>query len=122
MERSIEWYRAVLGFELRSHFHAPDRGLKVAFIRRGALEIELFEQEGSTPQRHAETVLSDSFQFQGYRHFAFLVEDVDATWAELEGSGQVMAVPPTTNESLGVRYCFIQDPDGILLEFLTPLG
>lgn len=122
METSINWYRDVLGFELRSQIHAPDRKLKVALIRRGDLEIELFEQEGSAPQRPAESILPESFQYQGYRHFAFLVEDVDATWAELEASGQRMAVRPTTNEGLGVRYCFIQDPDGILLEFLAPLG
>ncbi len=122
MDRSLAWYKDILGFEIRSQAHVPDRGLKIAFIRCGDLEIELFEREGSIAQRPAETNVLESFQYQGYRHFAFRVADVDATYADLEASGQTLAIPPTTNEALGVRYCFIQDPDGVLLEFLSPLN
>jgi catechol 2,3-dioxygenase-like lactoylglutathione lyase family enzyme len=121
MDASIAWYHDHFGFTVRSQTYIESEQLKIAYINNGEYEIELFEKadSDSTPV-HDQDVLH-SFSVQGLKHIAFAVEDLDATWAELERKELDLVIPPTINIDLGVRYCFIRDPDGVLLEFLTVL-
>jgi catechol 2,3-dioxygenase-like lactoylglutathione lyase family enzyme len=121
MDASIAWYHDHFGFTVRSQTYIESEQLKIAYINNGEYEIELFEKadSDSTPV-HDQDVLH-SFSVQGLKHIAFAVEDLDATWAELERKELDLVTPPTINTDLGVRYCFIRDPDGVLLEFLTAL-
>ena len=50
------------------------------------------------------------------------VDDVDALLAELNRRGVPKFVPLGTYPDAGVRLCFVQDNDGNLMEFVTPLS
>jgi methylmalonyl-CoA/ethylmalonyl-CoA epimerase len=119
MQRSLDWYRNILGFHLRASTSIEESDLKIAYISNGVFEIELFERRGSWRIPTRDTDVLESFTAQGYKHFAFEVKDVDATWSTLQSKDLDLVSEPTTNTDLGVRYCFIRDPDGILIEFLT---
>jgi catechol 2,3-dioxygenase-like lactoylglutathione lyase family enzyme len=119
MQRSLDWYKTHFGFQVRSSTHIPEADLRIAYITNGFFEIELFERKGSFRIPGRDTNVSDSFTAQGYKHFAFQVDDVDLTWQKLKAKELDLVSEPTTNTDLGVRYCFIRDPDGILIEFLT---
>lgn len=118
LDRSLDWYNMNFGFTERSRT-VLDSGLKIVYITNGLFEIEVFEQPNSAPIPTIDTEVGSSFAVQGYKHFAFEVDDVDAYWQTLVDKGLDQVSEPQTNEDLGVRYCFIRDPDGILLEFLT---
>ena len=120
MENSLAWYAEHLGFVKRSETYIAERELRIVYIARDGFEIELFEKVGSSPQRSEESD-PKNYSFQGYRHFSFLVDDVDATFADLKARGLDVVVEPGTNDDLGVRFCFIKDPDGVLIEFLRPV-
>ncbi len=56
-------------------------------------------------------------EYQGWRHVAFAVEDVDAAWARLKaggadvvGNGAINFVP------LGYRVAYARDPEGNFVE------
>lgn len=119
LEASIAWYGTHFGFQERSRFVTEDGNLKIAYISNGSFEIEVFEQKNSTETPKIDQEVGSSFSVRGYKHFAFQVDDVDAYWEHLSQNGHDLVTPPTTNADLGVRYCFIRDIDGILLEFLT---
>jgi catechol 2,3-dioxygenase-like lactoylglutathione lyase family enzyme len=118
LDRSLDWYGKNFGFVERSRT-VLESGLKIVYISNGTFEIEVFEQPNSQPLPGVDREVGTSFAVQGYKHFAFEVEDVDAYWADLVQKGLTQVSEPKTNDDLGVRYCFISDPDGILLEFLT---
>lgn len=120
LDRSLDWYGTNFGLKERSRT-VLDNGLKIVYITNGVFEIEVFEQPGSATIPTIDTEVGTSFAVQGYKHFAFEVDDVDAYWSELVAKGLDQVSEPKTNDDLGVRYCFIRDLDGILLEFLTPV-
>ena len=120
LDRSLDWYGKHFGFKERSRT-VLDSGLKIVYISNGWFEIEVFEQPDSQALPEVDREVGSSFAVQGYKHFAFEVEDVDAYWTQLVEKGLTQVAEPKTNEDLGVRYCFISDPDGILLEFLTTI-
>jgi methylmalonyl-CoA/ethylmalonyl-CoA epimerase len=121
MERSIAWYGEQFGFTVRSQTYVESAQLKIVYVTNGEYEIELFEKADSDGVPIHDQDVGHSFSVQGLKHIAFAVEDVDATWSELSRRELDLVTPPTTNSDLGVRYCFIRDPDGTLLEFLTVL-
>lgn len=118
LERSRAWYQEKLGFIERTRDYVAEFDLTIAYIARGSFEIELFQSGAFHELSSPEQSLMPSLTYQGIRHLAFSVDSCDAAWDEMEALGIERHVPPTTNEALGVRYCFAKDPDGILLEFL----
>lgn len=121
MDRSLQWYGKTMGFQKRSETYLEDSRMKIVYITNGEFEIELFEREGSDAVPAHDQDLGHSFSVQGYKHFAFEVGDVDQTWLQLLELGVEAVSEPATNQDLGVRYCFVRDPDGVLVEFLTPV-
>lgn len=122
LERSLEWYNTHLGFTVKSRTDLPEQDLVIVYMHRDGFELELFAKSSSQVQRSAERDVMDSFIYQGWRHFCFRVADVDAIWAECTSRGLDLALPPSENPIAQVKYCFVRDPDGILIEFLQPLA
>jgi glyoxylase I family protein len=122
LERSLAWYATHLGFQVKSRTDLPDEDLVIVYIERDGFELELFAKSNTELQRPAERDVMNSFQYQGWRHFCFRVGDVDAVWAECSARGLDLALPPSENPVAKVKYCFVRDPDGILIEFLQPLA
>lgn len=115
---TLAWYSEHLGFELRSETYVESVGLRIGYIAREGFEIEVFDQTQSASVPEVDRSVMESFKTQGYKHFAFWVQNCDEVWAEIEKRGLDLLTPPTTNTDLGVRYCFIRDLNGIQIEFL----
>lgn len=118
---AADWYQKVLGFVEKSSFQDPSSHLKIAYYHAQGFEIEFFVHPKTIAQGSERSQLGPSLKYQGLLHLAFEVEDVDATWDQLQALGIELESPPASNSDLGVRYCFVRDPDGNLIEFLTPL-
>lgn len=103
-----EFYTNTLGLPLVGGF----AGRNIIFIAAGDTTIELIERDEPL-----------ALARQGWVHFAFQVEDVDAVAAELKGKGIAFRVEPTDfpAENPAVRLAFFADPDGNELELVQPL-
>jgi catechol 2,3-dioxygenase-like lactoylglutathione lyase family enzyme len=75
-------------------------------------------QPGSKPASADARGVFSSFHQQGIPHFALGVASVDAAYAWALGEGLEVIMAPQVNETMGVKYCFIADPDGTQIEFL----
>ncbi len=130
LERAIEFYCAVLGYELfgQSSFSAEDAqfnqivGLEGAAARfcmlRGAnTYIEIFEYEDSTPKTSEMSVACE----EGIRHLAFVVDDVHALVELCERNGGARINDPVSVPG-GATAAYCRDPFGNLLEFVAPGG
>jgi catechol 2,3-dioxygenase-like lactoylglutathione lyase family enzyme len=100
-EKTGRFYIEVLGLEVLPR---PDFPFKGYWLRSGAQEIHLIEVK--------------DHRVPGGEHFAFGVEDIDATCRELEAHG-VKVSKPMDIPGAG-RQAFLRDPAGNLLELNQP--
>ena len=136
LERSIAFYRDILGLELVTQWESaqpylrtvvgyPDAELRIALLRlpRGATgrsghHIELLEYRAPRGTR------GDANTFNpGNAHVAFMVEDLDAAYAEMSAKGVRFKSAPvavTHGRNTGGKAVYFFDPDDITLEMIQP--
>ena len=130
LERSLGFYRDILGFELvfqwnpqaeyiRTITGYPEADIHAAILRLPGsdtfLEILEYRNVDKTP---VDTRTANP----GTAHIAFFTDDCDALYAELTAKGVRSVSPPVTptiGPNTGGRAVYMIDPDGIRVEFIT---
>ncbi|PPT92988.1 bleomycin resistance protein [Xanthomonas theicola] len=119
IEASTQWYVDNLGFERLYAYGWP--GVKAAFIGRGDLKIELFQNELATPMAAERRQAETNLRIGGINHFAIEVADLDATVAALREKGiDVVSPPREVPNSGGSRFAFVHDNEQMLIELFQP--
>jgi lactoylglutathione lyase len=130
LERSIAFYRDILGFELIFRWNPqaeyigvivgyPDVDLHAAILRPPNSEVFLEILEYRNVDK---TPVDTRTANPGTCHIAFFVDDCDALYEELKALGvdSVSApVTPTIGPNTGGRAVYMIDPDGIRVELIT---
>lgn len=127
LARSVDFYRRMFGVEAQVQpspmtDDAGQHGLEQAVYRRAMLafgpsQVELVEYTVPADAAKAPRRSVDA----GSCHIAFVVEDVDATIAELAARGMTLLGAPVRvaeGPAAGLVIGFGQDPDGNRIEFL----
>lgn len=97
VDRAIQFYTAVLGLTPRPD--RPDFGFGGAWLDAGGQQVHLIAGPRPDPASG--------------QHFALLVDDLDATIAELREHGIDVSDPSPVATS---RQAFLRDPSGNLVE------
>jgi catechol 2,3-dioxygenase-like lactoylglutathione lyase family enzyme len=108
-----EWYRDVLGFEIRSR--APGvEGVTTSVIERAGVGIDLIRVPDQEPR---ETPLPppDHLRVQGLRNLVFWVDDLVAADAHLERAGVPLLWRSREVPGIGTAITAFRDPDGNLV-------
>jgi glyoxylase I family protein len=129
LERSLAFWRDVLGFELSHIAHQTGElaqeitGVAGAEIKLAVLKtpaghkIELLEYLAPPDREHADVRPCDV----GHVHVALLVGDLDTILEKIAGSGWKAAGEPQTlkmGPNAGKRVVYVRDPDGTTIEFM----
>ena len=115
IEASEAWYAEHLGFEHLYTYGWP--GVKVAFIGRGDLKIELFQNEQAVPMDAERQVAQTNLKIGGINHFAIQVEDLDQAVTTLQAKGvEIVSPPKDVPNGGGDRFAFIHDNEHMLIE------
>jgi catechol 2,3-dioxygenase-like lactoylglutathione lyase family enzyme len=135
LDRSVAFYRDLLGLELITQWDSsqpylravvgyPDAELRIALLRlpgpagMGGHHIELLEY------RRPRGTRGDANTYNpGNGHVAFMVDDLDATYRDLEARGVRFKSAPvdiTHGRNAGGRAIYFFDPDDITLEMIQP--
>jgi len=101
-----------LAFELSPH---PIRG--VMLTHPGGFRLELFEHSASVPGLQATTPI-EAHATRGYNHFALRSADIVGLWERAIEAGASAVMPPADSPEPGVRFAFLADPEGNLLELV----
>jgi catechol 2,3-dioxygenase-like lactoylglutathione lyase family enzyme len=131
LERSLEFWQNVLGFELSHRTHqtgelaseitgVPGAEISLAVLKAPGHKIELLEYNAPADRRqHVDLRPCDV----GHIHVALTVEDLDAVLNKIAASGWKAAGKPQTLQTgpnAGKRVLYVRDPDGITIEFMQP--
>ena len=104
------WYTKHFGFT-RKRVYLPGPG-QVVVIGTEGLALELFPAKGDAPRPE-----KDGPEVRGYRHFAFLVDDLDAKLQEMGEDAKVTLGPLDMGDFIpGMRVAWIADPEGNIVE------
>jgi len=129
IERSLKFYRDLLGFEVLSDSGWP-RGTEVAdaitglkdssarmiMLRMGETHLELFQYASPEPKpSDPNRPVCD----HGFTHICVNVTNIDAEYERLKAGGMKFHCPP---RSMGgaIKATYGRDPDGNVIELLGP--
>ena len=129
LERSLAFYRDLLGFELvfqwnpraayiRQLVGYPDVDLHAAVLRPPNSDVFLELLEYRNVER---TPVDTSTANPGTAHTAYFVDDLEALYADLVAAGvKAVSAPvtPTIGPNKGGRAVYLLDPDGIRVELI----
>jgi len=131
LERSLEFWRDVLGFEFSHSAHqkgdlaqeitgVDGAEIKLAVLKTpGGHNIELLQYLAPADHKRATLRPCDV----GSVHLALLVNDLDAVLAQIAASGWEAAGKPQTlskGPNAGKRVVYVRDPDGTTIELMQP--
>jgi catechol 2,3-dioxygenase-like lactoylglutathione lyase family enzyme len=131
LERSLVFWRDVLGFDLSHRAHqkgamaqeitgVAGAEIMLAVLKTpGGHKIELLEYLAPPARKHLEVRPCDV----GSVHVALTVDDLDAVLSAIAASGWQAAGKPqtlTSGPNAGKRVIYVRDPDGTTIEFMQP--
>ena len=129
LERSLAFWRDVLGFEVSHTAHQTGElareitgiagaEIKLVVLRApGGHKIELLEYLAPPDRKHVKVRPCDV----GAVHVALLVDDVDAVLERIAAFGWKAAGKPqmlTKGPNTGKRVVYVRDPDGTTIELM----
>ena len=130
LERSVAFWRDVLGFELSHRAHhtgdlasevtgVPGADISIAVLKAPGHKIELLEYHAPSHRKRAELIPCDV----GSVHVALTVDNIEAVLSTVAASGwravgkpQILKAGPNA----GKRVVYVRDPDGTTIEFMQP--
>lgn len=128
LERSLAFWRDVLGFELSHRPHqtgalaseitgVPGAEISIAVLKGYGHKIELLEYTAPAKRQHLRPRPCDV----GSVHVALVVENLDPLLKTIAKSGWHAAGEPqtlTAGPNAGKRVVYVRDPDGTTIEFM----
>lgn len=114
IDRSIRWYRNVLGVAVTKQFEKQEFQIKGASLTNGQITIELIQPRHLKNKPPLADTLAEILQDQGLNHIAFSVDDIDACYKTIDASEGQCLTPVIAG-----RFFFCCDPDGSLMEIKT---
>jgi glyoxylase I family protein len=131
LERSLAFWRDVLGFELSHTAHQTGEmakeitgvsgaEIKLAVVKApGGHKIELLEYVAPPDRKRVDLRPCDV----GHVHVALIIDDLNAVLEKIAESGwKTAGIPQTlkTGPNAGKRVIYVRDPDGTTIEFMEP--
>ena len=132
LERSLAFWRDVLGFELSHRVDqtgelaaeitgVPGAEISLAVLKApGGHKIELLQYTAPADRKHYVDLRPCDV---GSVHVALTVDDLDAVLEKIAASGWKAARKPqtlTTGPNAGKRVMYVRDLDGTTIEFMQP--
>lgn len=122
LDRAVEFYRDVLGLEVLAEFSVGGEAFATGVGVDGAsadfthldagdarIELVSYDPEGQDRDQ-------PDLNQPGATHVGLTVDDVDAVYESLPEDVETISEPQTTDS--GTRICFVEDPEGNLVEIL----
>ncbi len=112
------FYGVAFGFERELEFElAPHPIRGVMLTHPAGFRLELFQHDGSQPGIQGRTPI-EALGTRGFGHFALATRDIEPAFAAAVSAGAAAVKPPGPSPEPGVRFAFLADPEGNLVELV----
>lgn len=117
LDRQIRFYVEAFGFQVTHRTEIADADIRIALLSLpGGAAIEFTERAGSAPQQFSGPI--EGAGIQGYFHWALIVNDLDAAVSTAVAHGARAISQPAPARRPGIRFAYVADPEGNLVELL----
>lgn len=118
LDTACEFYSRAFGFARQLEFELAPHPIRGLMLRHeSGMRLELFQREGSSPGMQGATPI-EALATRGYGHFAFAAPDIDSVFAGAVAAGARPVMEPGPSPEPGVRFAFLADPEGNLVELV----
>jgi lactoylglutathione lyase len=118
LDTACEFYSRAFGFVRQLEFELAPHPIRGVMMRHeSGMRLELFEREGSTPGLQGATPI-EALAKRGYGHFAFAAPDIGSVFTRALEAGASAVLEPAPSPEPGVRFAFLADPEGNLVELV----
>lgn len=122
LERSMAWYRDVLGFYQTDKKEFKEYGLKIGLMKLDDFELELVENNKSENKVDVLKKLN-AVEITGFAKVAFRIPDVAEHYRKLaEKNVDVKVKLSDSNINPSEQFFIIADPDGNWLQYVGGKG
>ena len=115
LQNSISFYEKNFGFKCDDILEDKTLKFKIALLKRDSIILEFFQFQEFNPLPEYRKDIGSDIKTLGVKHFAFEVNNIEETYKRLNKSGVNFASRIQSLDS-GMKYFFVRDPDGILVE------
>jgi catechol 2,3-dioxygenase-like lactoylglutathione lyase family enzyme len=126
LRQTVRFYEKYFGFKIEREFGNAALGVRAIVLKRKGSRLELFEYKNAKPtyakrlsEVHGAKVPRNYFE-PGIRHIAFRTRQFKGALNALQEMGLNPWIKPKKGYS-GDAITFVQDPNGILLEIVSPI-
>lgn len=118
LDAACEFYCGAFDFTRQLEFELDPHPIRGLMLRHDSgTRLELFERKGSAPGLQGATPI-EALATRGYGHFAFAAGDIDGVFARALKAGAAALIEPSPSPEPGVRFAFLADPEGNLVELV----
>ena len=117
LEKSKDFYEK-FGFEEKLTWESPDKSLIICQLMLNGICLEIFKYENYQEMPLTAKELDTDLPRIGVKHFGLTVNSIEEMNEILIEQGIVSEKQQIITGRTGVRYFFIKDPDGLLLEIV----
>lgn len=117
LDKSIDFYKRVFGFECIKRFYIEALKAEACFLKKGDSTLELFNFKDFKPLPDYRKSLVTELKTLGVKHFAFKIKNIEEVYRYFKDTGIEFATEMRMGGS-GLRYFFMKDPDNILIEVI----
>jgi catechol 2,3-dioxygenase-like lactoylglutathione lyase family enzyme len=115
---AAQFYAEALGLREEFRFAVEEDGLSAVVLRHpDGFGLELLQRPDSSLGLQADDPHS-AVLTQGYGHICLRVADLDAAHEKFLTYGAATVVPPSAAPHPSVRYAYMKDPEGNLVELI----
>lgn len=117
LDKSLKFYEA-LGYEQVHRYDEDDGSMSIVHLKLGSSFLEIFvykKNENSAPVKYE---YANNLEDIGVKHIALWTDDIEAALEDMKAKGFANKDTNITVGRTKVSYFFIQDPDGVWVEFV----
>lgn len=117
IDKSVDFYTS-LGYEQVHRYDEEDGSMSIVHLKLGDSFLEIFAYKKNENEPPVQYEYANNLQDIGVKHIALWAENIEEALADMQAKGYATEDTKITIGRTKVSYFFIQDPDGVWLEFV----
>lgn len=118
LDNSVAFYQS-LGFRQVHRYDEDDGSMSIVHMKLGESFLELFAYKKNQDAPKLEQGFAGDPDIVGVKHIALNTDDLEVMLADMRAKGHATDGTKIIQGRTKVAYFFIQDPDGMWVEFVN---